>query len=270
MNDNLKSFLDAKVAQYNRPEFIANDPVSIPHLFSKKQDIEIMGFWAATLAWGQRVTIINKCKELITLMDGAPYDFIINHEEPDLKKLLHFKHRTFNDIDTLYFISFFRWHYENFESLEDAFVPGSSLRQAQTDINAETALNHFRSYFFSLPDFPHRTKKHVSSPSQKSTCKRLNMFLRWMVRKDSNGVDFGIWNKLKPSDLICPCDLHVDRVARKLKLINRKQTDWQTALELTEHLKEFDPTDPVKYDFALFGLGIEERWGIEGILPEFD
>jgi uncharacterized protein (TIGR02757 family) len=270
MNDNLKSFLDAKVAQYNRPEFIANDPVSIPHMFSKKQDIEIMGFWAATLAWGQRVTIINKCKELITLMDGAPYDFIINHEEPDLKKLLHFKHRTFNDIDTLYFISFFRWHYEIFESLEDAFVPGFGLRQAQIDISAETALNHFRSCFFSLPDFPHRTKKHVSSPSQKSTCKRLNMFLRWMVRKDDNGVDFGIWNKLKPADLICPCDLHVDRVARKLKLITRKQTDWQTALELTERLKEFDPADPVKYDFALFGLGIEERWGIEGILPAFD
>lgn len=284
MNDNLKAFLDAKVAQYNRPEFIANDPVSIPHIFSKKQDIEIMGFWAATLAWGQRVTIINKCKELITLMDGAPYDFIINHEEPDLKKLLHFKHRTFNDIDTLYFISFFRWHYEHFESLEDAFVPSNKfvvpndsegsisttvLRQAQTSIGAEAALNHFRSYFFSLPDFPHRTKKHVSSPSQKSTCKRLNMFLRWMVRKDDNGVDFGIWTKLKPADLICPCDLHVDRVARKLKLINRKQTDWQTALELTERLKEFDPFDPVKYDFALFGLGVEERWGIEGILPEF-
>ncbi|MFA6249859.1 MAG: TIGR02757 family protein [Mucilaginibacter sp.] len=282
MNDNLKAFLDQKVAQYNRPEFIANDPVSIPHMFSKKQDIEIMGFWAATLAWGQRVTIINKCKELITLMDGAPYDFIINHEEPDLKKLLHFKHRTFNDVDTLYFISFFRWHFENFESLEQAFLPPSPLKGEQNSLlanqryplqgaegAAEATLNHFRSYFFSLPDFPHRTKKHVSSPSQKSTCKRLNMFLRWMVRNDNNGVDFGIWNKLKPADLICPCDLHVDRVARKLKLINRKQTDWQTAVELTERLKEFDPTDPVKYDFALFGLGIEERWGIEGILPEF-
>jgi uncharacterized protein (TIGR02757 family) len=266
MNDNLKSFLDQKVAQYNRPEFIANDPVSIPHLFTKKQDIEIMGFWAATLAWGQRVTIINKCKELISLMDGAPYDFIINHHETDLKKLLHFKHRTFNDIDTLYFISFFRQHYQRFDSLEDAFVPG--LRQAQADNRVETALNHFRAYFTSMPDFPDRTKKHVSSPSQKSTCKRLNMFLRWMVRKDDMGVDFGIWHKLKPADLICPCDLHVDRVARHLKLITRKQTDWQTALELTERLKEFDPQDPVKYDFALFGLGIEERWGIEGILPD--
>ncbi|MDB5286586.1 MAG: hypothetical protein JWR05_1535 [Mucilaginibacter sp.] len=285
MNDNLKSFLDAKVAQYNRPEFVANDPVSIPHMFTKKQDIEIMGFWAATLAWGQRVTIINKCRELIMLMDGAPHDFIINHQEPDLKKLLHFKHRTFNDIDTLYFISFFRQHYERFDSLEEAFVPSNkfvirsdsegsnreyAIKQVQDNSKVEAALNHFRTYFFFLPDFPHRTKKHVSSPSQKSTCKRLNMFLRWMVRKDNKGVDFGIWNKIKPADLICPCDLHVDRVARKLKLIHRKQTDWQTAVELTQNLRELDPLDPVKYDFALFGLGIEERWGIEGILPGFE
>ncbi|SDT37302.1 TIGR02757 family protein [Mucilaginibacter mallensis] len=267
MIENLKSFLDFKVAQYNQPGFITNDPISIPHLFTKKQDIEIMGFWAATLAWGQRVTIINKCRELIQLMDGAPYDFIINHEEPDLKKLLNFKHRTFNDIDTLYFIAFFRHHYERNESLETAFIsPTVILSDSEGPINhhtsneAEAALNHFRSYFFSLPDYPHRTKKHVSSPSQKSTCKRLNMFLRWMVRKDNCGVDFGIWNQLKPADLIMPCDLHVDRVSRKLNLITRKQTDWQTALELTERLREFDPVDPVKYDFALFGLGIEEKF----------
>ncbi|HEY9003772.1 MAG TPA: TIGR02757 family protein [Mucilaginibacter sp.] len=275
MIENLKAFLDSKVAQYNQPDFIKNDPVSIPHLFTRKQDIEIMGFWAAILAWGQRITIINKCKELISLMDGAPYDFIINHEEPDLKKLLHFKHRTFNDVDTLYFISFFRYHYSNYDSLEDAFMPSSQkngvmLRHSKherkghnTDVSSEPIenyLNHFRSYFFSLPDYPHRTKKHVSSPSQKSTCKRLNMFLRWMVRKDNRGVDFGIWNKIRPSDLIMPCDLHVDRVARKLKLIDRKQTDWQTAIELTGRLREFDPQDPVKYDFALFGLGIEEKF----------
>ncbi|MFI5157574.1 MAG: TIGR02757 family protein [Sphingobacteriales bacterium] len=266
MIENLKAFLDSKVAQYNQPDFIKNDPVSIPHLFTQKQDIEIMGFWAATLAWGQRVTIINKCKELIALMDGAPYDFIINHHETDLKKLLNFKHRTFNDIDTLYFIAFFRYHYENHASLEAAFIPNQTviLSDSEESVNTqspvESALNHFRSYFFSLPDFPHRTKKHVSSPSQKSTCKRLNMFLRWMVRKDDCGVDFGIWNQLKPADLIMPCDLHVDRVARKLKLITRKQTDWQTAVELTERLKEFDPIDPVKYDFALFGLGIEEKF----------
>jgi uncharacterized protein (TIGR02757 family) len=281
MVTDIKSFLDAKVSQYNRPEFIQNDPIVIPHQFTQKQDIEIMGFWAATLAWGQRVTIINKCRELIALMDGAPYDFIINHQEPDLKKLLSFKHRTFNDIDTLYFISFFRQHYEKYDSLEDAFLPPSPLKgelKSQYLVNEASqtpapplggwgaSLDHFRSYFFSLPDFPHRTKKHVSSPSQKSTCKRLNMFLRWMVRKDDAGVDFGIWNRMSPANLICPCDLHVDRVARKRKLITRKQTDWQTALELTDHLRQFDPLDPVKYDFALFGLGIEERWGVDNIL----
>ncbi|NCD71891.1 TIGR02757 family protein [Mucilaginibacter agri] len=271
MVTDIKAFLDAKVEQYNRPDFIANDPIVIPHSFTQKQDIEIMGFWAAILAWGQRVTIINKCRQLIELMDGVPYDFIMNHEEPDLKKLLNFKHRTFNDVDTLYFISFFRWHYENFDSLEDAFLPNSKIVVIQSDSeesssSVESSLNHFRRYFFSLPDYPHRTKKHVSSPAQKSTCKRLNMFLRWMVRQDNNGVDFGIWNRIKPADLIMPCDLHVDRVARRLKLITRKQTDWQTAVELTEHLRSFDPLDPVKYDFALFGLGIEELWGIEGLL----
>ncbi|MDB5008667.1 MAG: hypothetical protein JWP45_3060 [Mucilaginibacter sp.] len=284
MIENIKAFLDSKVMQYNRPEFIPNDPVCIPHLFTKKQDIEIMGLWASVLAWGQRVTIINKCRELITLMDGAPYDFIMNHEETDLKKLLQFKHRTFNDVDTLYFIAFFRYHYSHNDSLESAFAPqyvvlsdseGSSspnrntghiqsqkiLHAVQDDNSAiENSLNYFRSYFFSLPDYPHRTKKHISSPAQKSTCKRLNMFLRWMVRKDNCGVDFGIWNQIKPADLICPCDLHVDRVARKLNLITRKQTDWQTATELTDRLREFDPVDPVKYDFALFGLGIDEKF----------
>ncbi len=254
MQTNLQLFLDSKVSQYNQPNFIENDPIVIPHQFKKKQDIEIMGFFAAVLAWGQRKTIINKCWELIERMDNSPFDFIQNHQETDLEALLGFKHRTFNDTDLLYFVSFFRQHYQNSESLEDAFYTGKNS-------TAETMLNHFRSYFFSLPDFPRRTIKHVSSPQQKSTCKRLNMFLRWMVRKDENGVDFGIWQKIKPADLICPCDLHVDRVARKLKLITRKQTDWQTALELTEKLREFDPKDPAKYDFALFGLGIEERWG---------
>jgi uncharacterized protein (TIGR02757 family) len=279
MIENIKAFLDSKVIQYNHPGFIKNDPVSIPHLFTKKQDIEIMGLWAAVLAWGQRVTIINKCHELIKLMDGAPYDFITNHKETDLKKLLKFRHRTFNDVDTLYFISFFKYHYSNNDSLESAFMPAEttinplvilsdSEGSSKSDINAnataaepiEKYLNHFRNYFFSLPDYPNRTKKHISSPSQKSTCKRLNMLLRWMVRKDDCGVDFGIWNHIKPSELICPCDLHVDRVARKLNLITRKQTDWQTAVELTQRLREFDPVDPVKYDFALFGLGIEEKF----------
>jgi uncharacterized protein (TIGR02757 family) len=285
----LKDFLDFKVDQYNRPGFIENDPICIPHQFKLKQDIEIMGFWASILAWGQRKTIINKCNELIVLMDGAPYDFILNHQDSDLKRFLNFKHRTFNETDTLYFIEFFRQHYKNYPSLENAFT-GINLTNHFRDEylepmevseiletssapcylgglkvdssieSIEKYLNSFRRYFFSLPEFPSRTKKHVSSPSQKSTCKRLNMFLRWMVRKDNCGVDFGLWNTIKPSMLICPCDVHVDRVARKLGLITRKQTDWITAVQLTENLSLFDVVDPVKYDFALFGLGIDERF----------
>jgi len=272
----LKNFLDAKVEQYNQPGFIENDPICIPHLFNTKQDIEIAVFFAAVLAWGQRKTIINKCKELLQRMDNAPYDFVTNHRDDDLKQLLNFKHRTFNDTDLLYFVSFFKAHYSKFNSLEMAFVPHQEaflidymeasiakkwleqLLPAQQNFTIENALNYFRSYFFSLDDFPHRTKKHISSPKQKSTCKRLNMFLRWMVRKDAKGVDFGIWNTLKQSDLVCPCDVHVDRVGRLLGLITRKQTDWQTAIELTKNLKALDYTDPVKYDFALFGLGVEK------------
>ncbi|TDG36896.1 TIGR02757 family protein [Pedobacter changchengzhani] len=276
----LKNFLDQKVQQYNQPSFVAPDPVCIPHLFTLKQDIEISGFIAAVLAWGQRKTIINKCKELFIRMDNAPYDFVLHHNDEDLKKLLNFKHRTFNDTDLLYFIAFFKHHYQNFNSLEKAFIPFQDIinpdyLQVETfnetinlsspvcyqnsfNFSIEESLNHFRAYFFSLEDFPNRTKKHVSSPMQKSTCKRLNMFLRWMVRKDNNGVDFGIWNTLHQKDLICPCDVHVDRVGRALGLITRKQTDWLTAVELTTNLKKFDATDPVKYDFALFGLGVEK------------
>ncbi|MCX2575129.1 TIGR02757 family protein [Pedobacter sandarakinus] len=251
----LKNFLDSKVAQYNRPEFIVNDPICIPHLFRLPQDIEIAGFFAAILAWGQRKTIINKCIELMSRMDNAPYDFMLNHTDTDLKKLLGFKHRTFNDTDLLYFVAFFKMHYQSSQSLEQAFIP-LNISDKQFDI--ETALNAFRSYFFSLEDFPWRTKKHISSPVQKSTCKRLNMFLRWMVRHDNEGVDFGLWKTLKPHQLVCPCDVHVDRVGRLLGLITRRQTDWQTAVALTESLKQFDPNDPVKYDFALFGLGVEK------------
>lgn len=277
----LQNFLDAKVDQYNRPDFIPNDPICIPHLYSKKQDIEIAGFFAAILAWGQRKTIINKCKELLERMDNAPFDFVTQHEEQDLKSLLGFKHRTFNDTDLLYFITFFKLHYTHSTTLEEAFIPQSSrvFRADYLDITVEVgtvslssevcmagnlnfsieeALNSFRDYFFSLEDYPHRTKKHISSPRQKSTCKRLNMFLRWMVRKDDRGVDFGLWETIKPSHLICPCDVHVDRVGRLLGLINRKQTDWLTAVELTHYLKALDPLDPVKYDFALFGLGVEK------------
>ena len=252
----LENFLNDKVDQYNQPNFIPNDPISIPHKFQKPQDIEISGFWASILAWGQRITIINKCNELFELMDNAPHDFIMNHTEADLKRFKDFKHRTFNYTDTLYFIEFFKQHYTNFETLEDAFVKG--LKSA--DDNVESGLINFHNYFFTSELAPARTKKHIATPARKSACKRINMYLRWMVRDDDKGVDFGLWKRIKPSQLVCPCDLHVDRVARKLGLITRKQTDWTTAVELTENLKRLDPTDPVKYDFALFGLGVEERF----------
>jgi len=255
---NLKEFLDSKVEEYNQPNFIPNDPICIPHLFTKKQDIEIMGFIASILAWGQRKTIINKCKELIDRMGGSPYDFIMNHKEEDLKSMLGFKHRTFNDTDLLYFVEFFRYHYSRFDSMEDAFLIGQE-KVKPIEISIEKSLNEFKQYFFSLPDFPLRTRKHVSSPAQKSTCKRLNMFLRWMVRVDNNGVDFGIWNRISPTQLICPCDVHVERVARKFHLILSEKLHWKAALELTENLLLLDRNDPVKYDFALFGLGVERE-----------
>lgn len=255
---NIKKFLDKKVKEYNQTSFIANDPVCIPHLFTQKQDIEIMGFIASILAWGQRKTIINKCKELIDRMGGNPYFFVMNHNDDDLKNLLGFKHRTFNDTDLLYFIAFFRYHYERFDSLEDAFLIGQEKVKPKA-IAIEKALDNFKSYFFSLPDYPIRTRKHVSSPMQKSSCKRLNMFLRWMVRVDDNGVDFGIWNRIAPSQLICPCDVHVERVARKFQLITLDKVNWKTAVELTANLALLDARDPVKYDFALFGLGVERE-----------
>jgi uncharacterized protein (TIGR02757 family) len=246
----IKELLDLKSDQFNRPAFIKNDPISIPHRFRKKQDIEISGLFAATLAWGQRKTIIANCNKLMDLMESAPHDFIMNHTENDLKRFAEFKHRTFNPTDLSYFLRFFKWYYSSYASLEDAFVADT----------IEAGLVNFHDLFFSLPDFPKRTIKHVSTPARKSACKRINMYLRWMVRDDHRGVDFGIWKKIKPSQLICPCDVHVDRVARKLKLIKRKQVDWQTALELTTNLRTFDPLDPVKYDFALFGLGVEEKF----------
>ena len=268
----LKEFLDAKVDLYNQPSFIKNDPVSIPHLFNKKQDIEIAGFFAAVFSWGNRVTIINKSKELMQLMDNAPYEFCKNHDSKDLKRLLGFNHRTFNSTDLLYFIYFFKHHYSKHKSLESAFIPHpqppeSSSGQAfsingegSNTPNVEDALKYFHHYFFSLEHVPSRTKKHIATPERKSSCKRLNMFLRWMVRNDDKGVDFGIWKNISPSQLICPIDLHVARVARHLGILTRKQTDWQAALELTEYLRTLDKNDPVKYDFALFGLGVMEKF----------
>ena len=257
--DRLKLLLDAKERLYNNVNFIEKDPISIPHRFTLKQDIEIMGFFASVFAWGQRATIINKCTELASRFDNSPYDFITGHNENELRQLLGFRHRTFNDTDLLYFVDFLKRHYSVSDTLEDAFIPSG-----MQDVNAETALTHFYNYFFAHPDAPHRTKKHISSPAKKSACKRLNMYLRWMVRRDTNGVDFGLWNRLKPRDLICPLDLHVERTARILGLMTRNKPDWQAAVELTASLRRLDPDDPVKYDFALFGISIEE--GVSGIV----
>lgn len=252
----LKAFFDKKVEEYNQPFFINTDPVSIPHLFSKKQDIEIAGFFAAIFAWGNRTTIINKSKELMQLMDMAPHEYCLHHSENDLRRLMGFKHRTFTDTDLLYFIELFRFHYSRHDSLEHAFTKWIH----KTDLTIEKGLIGFQEYFFSLKHVPSRTRKHISSPARNSTCKRLNMFLRWMVRKDSHGVDFGIWQNISSSQLVCPVDLHVGRVAKRFNLLQRKPIDWLAALELTRFLRTLDRNDPVKYDFALFGLGIIEKF----------
>jgi uncharacterized protein (TIGR02757 family) len=248
----LKYFLDRKVDLYNQPSFIKDDPISIPHLFTKKQDIEIAGFFASIFSWGNRTTIINKSKELMQLMDNRPHDFCLNHSAKELKRLTSFKHRTFNTTDLLYCVEFFKHHFSKNKSLETAFT--------QHGKTVEEMLTGFHNYFFSFEHVPARTKKHIATPERKSSCKRLNMFLRWMVRNDNKGVDFGIWKNIPPSQLICPIDLHVSRVAKRLGILKRKQTDWQAAIELTEYLRTLDSKDPVKYDFALFGLGVMEKF----------
>ena len=248
----LKEFLNRKVAEYDQPSFIKDDPVCIPHLFTRKQDIEIAGFFAAVFAWGNRTTIINKSKELMHLMNMQPHEFCLNADLGGLKRLLDFRHRTFNATDLLYFVEFLKFHYQRNNSLEEAFTKWGNT--------VEQMLIGFHHYFFSLEDVPSRTKKHIATPGKKSNCKRLNMFLRWMVRKDNKGVDFGLWKTINQSQLICPVDVHVARVAKRFNLLQRKQIDWQAALELTANLKKFDPLDPVKYDFALFGLGVSEKF----------
>lgn len=270
----LRSFLDRKVEEYDRPSFIPDDPVSIPHLFQKRQDIEIAGFFAAVFSWGNRTTIIRKSRELMQLMDDAPHQFVLQHTDRDLKKLLAFRHRTFNATDLLYFVEFFHNHYSRFSTLEEAFLLAAPSRSASRTRafsgvtakgepaawDAGAALSAFHHYFFSLEVVPPRTRKHIASPDRNSSCKRLNMFLRWMVRKDPHGVDFGCWDRIPVSGLICPLDLHVARVARRFGLLSRPRADWAAALELTDRLTRFDPADPVKYDFALFALGALEKF----------
>lgn len=257
MNPAIKQLLDQKVKQYNHIDFIEKDPISIPHLYTKQQDIEIAAFFAAIFAWGNRTTIIQKSKELLERMDNAPFEYCTQHQAKDLKKLIGFAHRTFNDRDLLYCIAFFKYHYAKQKSLETAFFMDQHSGKKIKTVAA--GLVNFKNYFFSLEDAPYRTKKHIASPENGSTCKRLNMFLRWMVRKDQHGVDFGLWKTISPADLIIPIDVHVARVSRSFGLISRPQIDWLTALELTEYCRTLDARDPVKYDFALFSLGVTEK-----------
>ncbi|RYE26405.1 MAG: TIGR02757 family protein [Sphingobacteriales bacterium] len=251
----LKNLLNEKVRLYNQPSFIKGDPICVPHSFTKKQDKEISGLFAAVLAWGNRTTITNNTKKLMQWMDNSPHDFILHHEETDMKRFLTFAHRTFNATDTLYFIHFLRYHYGAHSSLEDAFVPGAIY----SDDTVEQALIHFHDYFFSI-EHPDRTKKHIATPARKSACKRINMYLRWMVRKDTNGVDLGLWEKIDPRQLVCPLDVHVARVAERLQLLPNNKSDWNNAVALTRQLRELNPEDPAVYDYALFGLGAEERF----------
>lgn len=246
----LHDFLEEKYIQYNQTSFIEDDPVRIPNEFTKKQDIEISGFFAASLAWGQRKTIINKSYELLDRLDNSPYDFILNATDSDLKSLLGFKHRTFNDTDLLYFVEFLKKIYSSFNSLEDFLFTDSK--------SVEKALIKLKMSFEDSENYPARSGKHMASPLKKSACKRLNMYFRWMTRTE--GVDFGIWKKTSPSELHIPLDVHVQRVALKLGLLNTDKANWKACVELTEKLRKFDPQDPVKYDFALFGLGVSEKF----------
>ncbi|HEV7231761.1 MAG TPA: TIGR02757 family protein [Bacteroidia bacterium] len=249
----IKSFLNEKYIQYNSFAFIESDPVSIPRRFSKKQDIEIAGFLAATIAWGQRPTIIRNGNRLMQWMDESPHEFILNHSPKDLKPFKTFVHRTFNNTDILYFIKALKHIYSKHKSMEEAFLLPGKWKESDT----QEAIIRFRTLFFSLPH-PDRSRKHVSDPAAGSAAKRLHMFLRWMVRKDKAAVDFGIWKRIPPSALLCPLDVHSGNVARKLGLLSRTQNDRRAVEELTAALRSLDPSDPVKYDFALFGLGVFE------------
>lgn len=245
--DALRDVLETKYVEYNTRAFIPQDPVCIPHLFTKKQDVEIAGFLAATLAWGRRKTIIDKCMDLLVRMDMSPHQFVVQSTEADRQRLRGFVHRTFNSVDLDYFISRLGSYYGKHESLETMFLRGEDMA---------TRLSHFVRDFVDGDGFMGRTAKHLASPERKATCKRLNMYLRWMVRTDPFGVDFGLWGQLKPAELMCPLDVHVARVSAKLGLLERKQMDWTAVEELTAALRRFDPLDPVKYDYALFGLGV--------------
>lgn len=247
----LKDFLDEKVLQYNTLDFIESDPVQIPHLFSLKEDIEIAGFLSATIAWGNRKMIINNSHRMMDLMGNAPFDFVMSHTENDLERLEIFVHRTFNGIDFASFIRSLQHIYTNHGGLEAVFSKHQETHSMQKSIH------EFKKIFFEVPH-QYRTQKHISDPLNNSAAKRINMYLRWMIRQDNKGVDLGIWKSISTASLSCPLDVHSGNVARKLAILTRKQNDGKALSELDLKLREFDAKDPVKYDFALFGLGVFE------------
>ena len=246
-----KEFLDEKVIQYNNPKFIKSDPIQIPHQYSIKEDIEISAFLTATIAWGNRKMIIRNAFKMMDLLGNSPYDFIMQHNDHQLNSLNNFVHRTFNGIDFTYFIRSLKNIYENHDGLEAIFAKNTE------EVSLQNSIHYFKKVFFEI-NHPSRTTKHISDPSKGSAAKRINMFLRWMVRNDNAGVDFGIWKSLSPSQLSCPLDVHSGSVARKLGLLTRKQNDAKALYELDTNLRKLDAKDPAKYDFALFGLGIFE------------
>ncbi len=250
-NIQLKDFLESKVYEYNHPRFIESDPIQVPHQFSKKEDIEIAAFLTATIAWGNRKSIINNAHKMMQLLDHSPYEFVMHHQASDLDRLLPFVHRTFNGEDFVQFVVSLQHIYSVHQGLEAVFL------KYATNHSMQTAIHKLKQHFFEMSHLS-RTQKHISDPNKNSAAKRLNMFLRWMVRKDTAGVDFGIWQSLSPSLLSCPLDVHSGNVARKLGLLNRKQNDGKALAELDITLRTFDSNDPVKYDFALFGLGVFE------------
>ena len=248
--EELKDYLDFKADQYNNPNFIESDPIQIPHRYKMKEDIEISGFLASTIAWGNRKMIINSATKMMDAMGNDPYDFVMNATNNQIDSIDNIVHRTFNSEDFRYFIKSLRNIYKNHGGLENVF-------SANNSINLQNRISEFKKIFFEI-DHSLRTTKHISDPLKGSSSKRINMFLRWVSRKDTNGVDFGIWNTISPSELSCPLDVHSGNVARALGILNRKQNDQKALKELDEALRKFDPKDPVKYDFALFGLGVFE------------
>lgn len=249
----LKSFLDEKTEVYNHPQFIDSDPIQIPHLFQRKEDIEIAGFLTATIAWGNRKSIINNSKRMMQLMGESPFDFVMNYTHDSAYRFDSFVHRTFNSTDLCYFVEALQRIYLHHGGMESVFSNHAKKNSLQP------AIHQFKKLFFQ-GNYPQRSQKHVSDPLKGSAAKRINMFLRWMVRKDQAGVDFGIWNSMSPATLSCPLDVHSGNVARKLGILKRKQNDAKAVAELDVNLRKLDPKDPVKYDFALFGLGVFEKF----------